>query len=398
MIAVRGTGLRQVIGAVRERPLVRGVQGEACGSLKGVREGHRAGRDAVDGLRAVLYPVVAVSVILDRVGRVEGEGGTGDGVSLLVHLLDEETVLDVGDEQLRGKLAGKVVCVDADGVVLRGSVEGVGGGVVDGNVVLGVCHLVAGHHVGVVARVTRQVVELDLVLTARREREGGAALLPDGLDGTGEVSVADGLVAVDGVSHESLPRTVVVLHVDDGEHGALAGRWLDGTRAVRGPEVAWRSDRLLRGDVAAVEPPAVDREAILRVCGGLQRAAAAATLVLRPDVLEVHRSVMRRDARVVAVGHADLLEHEVGRAGVRLLVEGDHGVVADVREVELAVGVGRARGDGVAGDVVVLVGLVELELGALDGAAVLVDLQELGDGLGHEVELEVHVRGGGTAL
>ena len=116
--------------------------------------------------------------------------------------------------------------------------------------------------------------------------------------------------------------------------------------------------------------------------------------VLRRHVLEAHRVAAGHEARAVAGRDVSLLEHEVGDVLLLgLVVEGDDGVVRHAREDELAVGVRRARGDGVAELVVLLVGLIEVELGALDGVAVLVNLVHLGDGLGHEVEPEMHVRG-----
>ena len=62
---------------------------------------------------------------------------------------------------------------------------------------------------------------------------------------------------------------------------------------------------------------------------------------------------------------------------------------------------GLVRGTGadeLAHGLEVLVGLIELELGTLYELAVLVELDDVGLGHRHEVELELHVGVGGAAL
>ena len=159
-------------------------------------------------------------------------------------------------------------------------------------------------------------------------------------------------------------------------------------RAVR------QHERLLGRDVAAVDPLAA--HAVL--VGRDERAARRpARRVLGLHVLQVHLG----GRRAVAVGHARLLQHEVRVTAPRLVVKRDGLALvaahAGVRQDKLAVGVRRALGNEVVGDVV-LVGAVELEAGTGDGVAVLVNLVDVRGGLRVQVVPERHVRGVRAAL
>ena len=276
-------------------------------------------------------------------------------------------------------------------------VEACGRGVIDGHSVLALRGV--GQHVGVLVDAARQALDGGLKLPGDAGGEYGRAVGArlGGGDGAGGPGAHE-LVAVQRVAGNGLPA---------GSSARVRARQLDhhGKRRARGERIATvgtlvmgravrQHERLLGRDVAAVDPLAA--HAVL--VGRDERAARRpARRVLGLHVLQVHLC----GRRAVAVGHARLFQHEV-RVTVRRLVVKRDGLAlvaahAGVRQDKLAVGVRCALGNE-AVSVVALVGAVELEAGAGNGVAVLVNLVDVRGGLRVQVVPERHVRGIRAAL
>ena len=347
-VAVGGLGLAQVVDALHQRLVLVGALREAHGALEVVVDGLVLGGGGVVGLGARIDGVGAVLADRDVLGLVELKLRAGHGRTGLVDLLHPQAVLHVGQVQARRELAAEVGALDAGGVFHRGLAERACRGVVDGHNVLGLAgsSIFLRHHEGVRGDVSRQVAERRLVEAgcAGGEDRGVAVLLRvvGRLDGTGHrVRAAEG-VAIEVVALDGKPVGLVVdlvcrTDVGVAEHDGKRQARAEGVALVvlDGGQVRLCRNGLRRGDIAAVDPLAVDGDAVavhvldgvaLVVCALVRRdERAARNARVRPrvlclDVVQVELLVSRRDARAVARGRGDLLEDVVLAAVLDLLV------------------------------------------------------------------------------
>ena len=388
----------------------RGVaRGEAPRAVHDIGRGDVGRGEGVVGRRAGVHGVGSVAVVGNVRLLVQAERGARHRVARLVHLLDPQTVLDVGHLDHRSELAVE----DRDGAAVVAGLGGkhlphraVGGLEVHAYRVLGLGAVLAdAKDIGILFHIAGKLVDERLV--AARERVLGERPRAAGVQGLGR---ADGTLAAQrparhGVALECDPGVGSVLLVHDGEHHAVLGVESAAVGVAqrltrRQPR---RHERLTTRDVTGVQPLAADglrgvaHLHILRRRHENAARPACGLPVLQVQLIEARLARRGIEARAVPVRDGNLAQHVVRDAPGRLGVEGDE-AAARAQKGELAV-IGDAGGNGRAvGDVVVLVGLVEGEDRAVHRVVVLVDLLELRHRLGEEVELDLHVRGARTAL
>ena len=225
------------------------------------------------------------------------------------------------------------------------------------------------------------------------------------LDGAGLARGVGKGVPLRRVARHGVPGVLAFIALENhGEQGAFLHvnsiAWLHQV-IVRLVHNLGRGDGLLRASERTVLP----HDAVRVHTAVVDDNAARAILVARGHILELHAAIRRRETRAVSLGHLRFLQEVVPVTIVIKVIEVDNVVVVLVnvvvlviRERQLSIRVRGAGAEGLTLGLEVLVGLIELELGALHRTAILVELDNVGLGNRHEVELELHVGVGGAAL